>query len=166
MLSVGRFKIKRFRQVQLVVVASVFLHVRCGRRTCVRPKASYMSGYYRVRDVDCAQCRVRLGVTYVGAVDPENHYKIGTCLVSIVFPDELIVYVNPLQYVGGQFDVKLDRKTISEMFRASTLRDDNNSFREASSYWVKISYLRRRDGLSQRTKPPCVMSFWCCFKVS
>lgn len=88
-------------------------------------EASYMSGYYRVRDVDCAQCRVRLGVTYVGAVDPENHYKIGKFLLGqdqLLAPtgrsiptdeaalrDELLVLLQGGNAVNVSFDSPLVR---------------------------------------------------------
>lgn len=45
-------------------------------------EAIYTTGQYTVRHVDCAQCRLRLGITYVGALDRGNQYKIGKFLVG------------------------------------------------------------------------------------
>eukprot|EP00440_Ansanella_granifera_P012834 gb/GFBE01013938.1/.p1 GENE.gb/GFBE01013938.1/~~gb/GFBE01013938.1/.p1 ORF type:complete len:396 (+),score=60.60 gb/GFBE01013938.1/:1-1188(+) len=45
-------------------------------------EASYTTGVYRVRNVSCAVCELRLGITYVGAVDHQNQYKVGKYLVG------------------------------------------------------------------------------------
>lgn len=45
-------------------------------------EAHYTTGQYTVRHVDCARCRLRVGITYVGALDRGNQYKIGKFLVG------------------------------------------------------------------------------------
>uniref|UniRef100_A0A7S4WBW1 Yippee domain-containing protein n=1 Tax=Alexandrium monilatum TaxID=311494 RepID=A0A7S4WBW1_9DINO len=45
-------------------------------------EAHYTTGQYTVRDVSCARCSLKLGITYVGALDNQNHYKVGKFLVG------------------------------------------------------------------------------------
>lgn len=42
----------------------------------------YTTGKYTVREVSCSCCSAVLGVTYVGAVDARNRYKVGKFLVG------------------------------------------------------------------------------------
>ncbi|CAK0827000.1 unnamed protein product, partial [Prorocentrum cordatum] len=44
--------------------------------------AAYSSGVYTVRDVTCADCSARLGITYVSAGVAENDFKVGKFLLS------------------------------------------------------------------------------------
>mmetsp|Transcript_89815 Transcript_89815/g.267944 ORF Transcript_89815/g.267944 Transcript_89815/m.267944 type:complete len:285 (+) Transcript_89815:96-950(+) len=43
---------------------------------------TYTTGKYTVREVSCSRCAAMLGVTYAGAVDVRNRYKIGKFLLG------------------------------------------------------------------------------------
>lgn len=45
-------------------------------------EAHYTTGQYTVKNVSCATCSLRLGITYVSTTDPDNRYKIGKMLVG------------------------------------------------------------------------------------
>eukprot|EP00929_Paragymnodinium_shiwhaense_P060056 TRINITY_DN30030_c0_g1_i1.p1 TRINITY_DN30030_c0_g1~~TRINITY_DN30030_c0_g1_i1.p1 ORF type:complete len:1040 (-),score=192.71 TRINITY_DN30030_c0_g1_i1:574-3693(-) len=45
-------------------------------------EAHYTTGQYSVRNVSCGKCDLRIGITYVGANDRDNSYKIGKFLVG------------------------------------------------------------------------------------
>lgn len=45
-------------------------------------EAHYTTGRYMVRNVSCSGCALRLGITYVRALDSQNGYKVGKFLVG------------------------------------------------------------------------------------
>jgi len=55
------------------------------RNTTISPElqtATYTTGQYTIQEVMCQRCSATLGVTYSGAAEPRNHYKVGKILVG------------------------------------------------------------------------------------
>jgi len=55
--------------------------------------AVYTTGRYSIQEVTCKQCRAVLGVTYSGASDARNQYKVGKFLVGrdrLMLPDGVV----------------------------------------------------------------------------
>jgi len=45
-------------------------------------EAVYTTGQYSIKDISCMRCATKLGITYVGASDEANHYKLGKFLIA------------------------------------------------------------------------------------
>merc|ERR1719394_1085053 len=45
-------------------------------------EAQYTTGQYTVCEVSCGTCSLHLGITYIGALDNSNSYKVGKFLVG------------------------------------------------------------------------------------
>lgn len=58
----------------------------------------YTTGQYSVKDVSCSGCKTHLGVTYIGAHDHTNLYKVGTYLMgqrALVRPECCVTALSP-----------------------------------------------------------------------